>query len=134
MYSEITKEQINVNETMNKLNCNGCGAIIDFYGIVRPQGEVGEILALYYDYHESMAPKILSQLLYEAIQKFSLIDALAVHRVGLIPVGEISLFIAISSRHRKEALSGMDWLIDQIKTRVPIWKKDIYKDGQYWHQ
>lgn len=134
MYSEITKDEINALELIKKLDCQGCGSIIEFHGVVRPDGELGEIMALYYDYHESMAPKILNEVLSEAIGKFSLIDGVVIHRVGLIPVGETSLFIALSSKHRKEALSGMEWLIDRIKTRVPIWKKDIYKNGSYWHQ
>ncbi len=133
MIAKIVNTIIEPQKERSDLVCNGCGSILEFSGVIRPYGNEKKLRGLYYDHHETMAIKILTGLVKESIEKFNLIDAIALHRVGYVPVGEISLYVAIASKHRDEGLNSMKWLLDQIKTKVPIWKKDIYEEGEEWH-
>lgn len=133
MIAKVMNASIEPWRERENLICKGCGSILEFSGIIRPD-KSGKILkGLYYDYHETMALKILTNLVQEVMEKFKITDAVALHRVGYVQVGEISLYVAIASEHREEGLEAMKWLLDQIKTKVPIWKKDIYEDGEKWH-
>lgn len=133
MKALITLSEIRPQEIKNELNIEGCGSLLEFSGIVRPYGPLGNIIGLFYDYHETMALKVLNSLVEDAKNKFGLKDIVAVHRVGKILVGEISLYVAISSEHREESLKAMTWILDEIKTKIPIWKKDLYHDKEEWH-
>ena len=97
----------------------------DFYG----EREVSEIS---FDAYPGMALSILESLHAEAIEKFKLLDARIVHRIGTVKAGASIVFIATGAEHRAPALQACQWLIDELKQRAPIWKKEITPQGDVW--
>ncbi len=106
------------------------GSEIIFHGRVRNLEDNTEISALEYEYYPGMAEKKLNQLAQKAIQKFGITSLFCTHRIGVVPVGEISVRIVIWSGHRTEGLQAMDWFIVELKKDVPIWKWGVLKNGE----
>ncbi len=110
------------------------GAVVTFLGVVRDKESSKELKHLFYEADETLASEEMNKVLDEAIKKYSLIDAIAIHRIGIINPGEISLFVAVCSMHRKESFEACSFIVDSIKERLPIWKKDHFVDGsESWH-
>jgi molybdopterin synthase catalytic subunit len=99
-----------------------CGAVVEFQGIVRATENGREIAGIEYEAHADMAEHQLKEIARDAIEKFALSMAVVHHRVGFVPAGETSLLVRTGSGHRAAAFEASQWMIDQIKTRVPIWK------------
>lgn len=89
-------------------------------------------MQLDYEAYEPMAIKVLRELTEEARRQWDLTHIAIYHRVGTVPIGGISVVIACSSVHRAEALHATEFLIDHLKARCPIWKKEVYEDGSVW--
>lgn len=81
-----------------------------------------------------MAEKLMLESIAEARSKWNLVKVAVYHRLGIVPVGECSIIIAISSEHRQDSLHAVEWLINQLKEKAPIWKKEIYSDGSVWKE
>jgi len=115
-----------------KLSSKRIGGIATFLGCARDfSGEhaVGEIV--FEAYHE-MALAELLRLRDEAITRFELIDARIVHRLGTVRAGENIVLIVVGAEHRAPAFDACRWLIDELKARAPIWKKEITPQGESW--
>ena len=105
------------------------GAVVSFIGLTRNNHLGRRVLGLEYEAHEVIAAKMLEKLRAEAVDRFGLVRAAIHHRLGHIEIGEASVAIAVSSRHRTAAFDGCRFLIDELKTTVPIWKKEFYADN-----
>jgi molybdopterin synthase catalytic subunit len=105
----------------------GVGAMIDFWGLVRSQEGEREIDGLHYEAKGSMAEHQLRAISREAIERFGLKLVIIHHRVGFVPVGKASLFARVAAPHRAEAVRAVEWLVDELKKRVPIWKLPRFK-------
>jgi molybdopterin synthase catalytic subunit len=116
-----------VNEELAALRASSqrMGGIATFIGCARDFSEGREA-------YDSMALAEMNALRSEAIAKFGLLDACIVHRIGVIGAGEQIVFIAAGAEHRAPALQACQWLIDELKQRVPIWKKEITPQGDSW--
>jgi len=108
------------------------GGIATFIGIARDFSEGREVTEISFDAYGSMALAEMNKLRDEAIAKFGLLDARIVHRVGVVGAGEQIVFIAAGAEHRAPALQACHWLIDELKQRVPIWKKETTPQGDAW--
>ena len=108
------------------------GALAMFDGIVRNNSRGRRTLYLDYSGYEPMALRKMEQLATEALQRFAVRDLRIVHRLGRLQIGESSVYIAVSSAHRAAAFDACRWLIDTLKTTVPIWKKEFFEDGAVW--
>lgn len=108
------------------------GAKVRFDGIVRGYLGDKQVLRLEFEAYESMALKVLNTIVTEAEVKWSLHQILVVHRTGNVLAGEIAVIIEVVSQHRKEAFAACQYLIDELKSRVPIWKREVYEDGSSW--
>ena len=108
------------------------GGIATFIGCARDFSEGREVKAIGFDAHPAMALSELRKLRSEAIERFGLIDARVVHRLGEVQAGDDIVFIAAAAEHRAPALEACRWLIDGLKARVPIWKKEITPTGESW--
>ncbi len=91
-----------------------------------------EVSEISFDAYDSMAVRAMNQLRKEAISQYQLLDARIVHRVGRVAAGEQIVLIATGAEHRAPALQACQWLIDELKQRVPIWKKEITPQGEVW--
>ena len=105
------------------------GAVVTFEGLVRNVNEGRPVVALEYSAYPELALKEGEKILEEARQRFPLEAVKAVHRVGRLEIGDLAVWIAVASGHRGEAFEACRWIIDEIKERVPLWKKEIYADG-----
>jgi molybdopterin converting factor subunit 1 len=108
------------------------GAVVTFDGIVRNNSRGRRTLYLDYTSYEPMALCKMEQLAIDALARFAVRDVRIVHRLGRLQIGETSVYIAVSSAHRAAAFEACRWLIDTLKTTVPIWKKEHFEDGAVW--
>ena len=105
------------------------GGVVEFYGVVRGKEGVAPITGIRYEAYREMADHQLVKLATEAIEQFPLLELTLHHRIGWIPVAEPSLFLRVSSAHRGPAFQAAEWLIVQLKLRVPIWKHPVDGNG-----
>jgi molybdopterin synthase catalytic subunit len=103
------------------------GATIDFWGVVRRLEGGREIEGIEYEAHGKMAEHQLRHIAEEAVEKFQLQRVIVHHRIGFIAVGEPSLFLRVASPHRGEGFRASQWIVDELKKKVPIWKKPRFK-------
>ena len=107
---------------------HGTGAVVVFDGVVRDD----EITEMELEAYEEVAVKELEKIADEATRQFGLLHVDIIHRIGRLVVGENILIIVVSAGHRKEAYAGSRYIIEEIKKGVPIWKKELSKDGGRW--
>ena len=108
------------------------GGIGTFLGCARDFSEGREVCEIGFDAYRPMALAELQKLRTEAIERFGLVEARIVHRLGTVHAGDNIVFIATGAEHRAPALDACRWLIDELKERVPIWKKEITPGGEAW--
>jgi molybdopterin synthase catalytic subunit len=126
---QLTDDTIDVTEVIDAVRRPAAGAVVLFLGTVRETTGSRKTSSLEYECYAEMAEKKLRQLEAEARERWPLQQCAIVHRLGHLPVGEISVAIALSAAHRRPAFEAGGWLIDRIKEVVPIWKKENYVDG-----
>jgi len=125
----ICEEPIDIASLISKVGTNDSGAISSFIGTTRDNFEGKRVLRLEYESYTPMAQKELLKICSKIRNKWDVKKIAMVHRIGLVPIGEASVAIMISSAHRKESLEATSWAIDELKSTVPIWKKEIYEDS-----
>jgi MoaE-MoaD fusion protein len=108
------------------------GAIATFQGTVRRQSRGRRVIALEYEAYEGMAEKVMAEIADGVRERYDLREVAIAHRTGRCEVGEVSVAIAVSAAHRQDALSACRDVIDQLKERVPLWKKELYEGGEEW--
>lgn len=108
------------------------GGIATFLGCARDFSEGRDVREIGFDAYRPMALAELQKLRTEAIARFALLDARIVHRLGTVRAGDNIVFIAAGAEHRAPALEACRWMIDELKERVPIWKKEITPTGESW--
>ena len=104
----------------------GAGAILDFWGVVRRLEDGREIEGIEYEAHREMAEHQLKRIAEQTTERFQLQLVIIYHRIGFIVVGEASLFVRIASLHREEAFRASQWIINELKMKVPIWKRPAF--------
>ena len=126
----ISEEPIDVEGLLANVKDDSAGASILFLGTVRNHNEGYDVSGIYYEAYIRMAEDALSKIEAEVIKRWNLKKFAAVHRIGDLKIGEVSVAIAVSSEHRAEAFEAARYAIDQIKTEVPIWKKEEINNGK----
>lgn len=120
---------IDVAQLQRELNDPAAGGYVSFEGWVRNHNEGQPVTQLEYEAFEALAIKEGERIVDEAKQRFGILRATCVHRIGSLAIGEIAVWVGVSSAHRAEAFAACRYLIDEIKHRVPIWKKEHYVNG-----
>ena len=128
----ITTNHLSLQEVMHELEDNSAGALSIFMGNVRKRGMFGNVSGIYYEAYSEMAEEKMREIENEAQTKWGLKKLVAIHRIGNLKVGETSIIIGVSSEHRYEAFEACKYIINNVKTRVPIWKKEISEESQKW--
>ena len=105
------------------------GALATFEGWVRNHNEGQAVDSLEYSSYPNLANKEGRRIMEEAIARFDLDGAIARHRTGLLEIGDIAVWVGVSAAHRRDAFDACSYIIDEIKRRVPIWKKEYYPTG-----
>ena len=124
----IQAEDVDIGALIAGAKRPGTGAIVVFDGIVRDD----DIREMELEAYRDVAEKELAEIAGQAMEKFGLISVDIVHRVGRLRVGDNILVIVVGAGHRKEAYEGSRYIIERIKAGVPIWKKEIRRDGSSW--
>jgi molybdopterin synthase catalytic subunit len=127
---EITDAPIDHAALTERVRSNQAGAVCTFLGTVREMTGEKRTAALEYEAYPEMAGKTMAELEVEARRRWPILDAALVHRVGRLDLGEVSVVVAVSCPHRQQAFEACRWLIDHLKEVVPIWKKEVWADGQ----
>src|SRR5438067_2754716 len=105
---------------------DGAGAIVDFYGDVRRLEQGRRIVGIEYEAHQPMALHQMNNIAREAAARFGLLAIYLQHRLGSVRVGETSLFLRVAAAHRGTAFLASQWIVDELKKRVPIWKDAVF--------
>jgi len=125
----ITEETIPVLAFLAAKPEPNCGASASFLGIVRNHHEERSVQGLFYDCYRPMADKEIAALIKEAQSRWKVQVVRVLHRIGRLQVGEVAVAIVVHAQHRREAFQVCRFMIDEIKQRVPIWKKEFFQDG-----
>ena len=125
----VTTRRIDPDALRERLMNNAAGAYVGFEGWIRDQNEGQEVLRLEYESYEPLAVSEGKKVIVEAGAKYPLLQAMCVHRTGMLELGECAVWVGVSSVHRDEAFMACRFIIDQVKIRLPIWKKEYYVNG-----
>ena len=129
MQFEISADAIDPVELKAELDADRAGACVCFEGWVRNHNDGEPVTALEYESHPSTAVKEGRTILGEALQRFEIVTARCVHRVGKLDIGDCAVWVGVSAEHRGAAFEACRYIIDETKQRVPIWKKEHYTSG-----
>jgi len=130
---ELTTGEISVGEVVARLADPAIGAVVTFVGVVRGTTGGREVRHLEYEAYPEMVEETLRQIGDEIHARWKTIREVAiVHRVGRLQVGETAVVIALSAAHRHEVFDALHYGIDRLKEIVPIWKKEVWTDGEEW--
>lgn len=129
---KITEKPIDIQKVIDATTSLGAGAINVFVGTVRNTAHGKNVVWLEYEAYEAMAVAEIRKIMAETAQRWPILGSAVCHRVGTLKPGEVSVVIAVSAPHRKEAFEACEFMVSRLKEKVPIWKKEIFEDGEEW--
>jgi MoaE-MoaD fusion protein len=133
-FFELTTEPIDVGSVARRVVLPECGAIVTLDGFTREWTQGRRTKYLIYEAYDGMAVSEMQRLGAEAHLRFDIAHIGIVHRTGHLNIGDTSVVISVSAPHRKAAFEACEWAIRELKRTVPIWKKEVYEDGEEWVQ
>ena len=131
-FFELTSEPLDIGVIARRVIPAECGATVTLDGYVRQFTSGRETEHLVYEAYEPMALKEMEKLIQATHEQFEVSNVGIVHRLGKLEIGETSIVISVAAPHRKAAFAACEWLIRELKRTVPIWKKEVYADGEVW--
>lgn len=131
-FFEITTDPVDVGATARRVVLPQCGATVTLDGYAREWTKGRRTLYLVYEAYAPMALSEMQRLGTQAHEKFDIAHIGIVHRTGRLEIGETSVVIAVSAPHRRAAFAACEWAIRELKRTVPIWKKEVFADGEVW--
>ena len=129
---KITEKPIDTHKVIETASSLGAGAVNVFIGNVRSSAHGKNVRWLEYEAYESMAVAEIRKIIEEASHRWGLLGWAVSHRIGTLKPGETAVAVAVSAPHRKESFEACEFIIDEIKSKVPIWKKEVFEDGEEW--
>jgi molybdopterin synthase catalytic subunit len=129
---EITDQPLSLEPLVNVVKRSSSGAVATFLGVVREQTRGRQVRYLEYEAYREMAICKMREIADEIRREWEVDEIAMVHRVGRLQIGDASVAIAVSAPHRREALAACAYAIDRLKEIVPIWKKEVWTDGEEW--
>jgi molybdopterin synthase catalytic subunit len=128
----LSEQPLSVEDAVAEVRDHAAGAIATFIGTTRAHSRDRDVLHLDYEAYEGMAEQVMGDLAAELTRRHDLCKVAIHHRVGRIEIGETSVVVAVSAPHRAAALAACREAIDELKTSVPLWKKETYAGGEEW--
>jgi MoaE-MoaD fusion protein len=128
----LVEGPIDLGAVIAEVEDERAGAIATFEGTVRRQSRGRTVTALEYEAYSGMAEKVMAEIADAVKSRYELCEVAVTHRVGRCEIGEVSVAIAVSAPHRHDAFSACRDVIDELKERVPLWKKELYEGGEEW--
>ena len=132
MSFKVTEEVLDPRALERELESGDNGAVVTFLGVVRNNSRGRTVSYLEYDAYAPMAIKVMSQIAEEVKARWPITDLGVWHRIGRLEIGDASLLVVVTSPHRKEAFEACHNAVDRIKEIVPVWKKEVWNDGESW--
>jgi len=129
---EIADKAIDIQACIDAAQSERAGAVDVFIGTVRNHNNAKEVVRLIFETYDTMAVKKMQELADQAREKWEIEKIVMVHRKGTLEIGDVAVVIAVSTPHRAASFEACQWLIDTLKQVVPIWKREVYKDGEEW--
>jgi molybdopterin synthase catalytic subunit len=130
IHAAIVHDPIRTDSVLAHVGSDEDGAAVLFLGMVRDHADGRPVTGMTYESYEEMAEPVLREIATEAARRIGSDRVAVVHRVGDLAIGEVSVAIAVSSPHRAEAFDASRYVIEEIKKRLPVWKKEHYADGE----
>ncbi|MGI9034702.1 MAG: molybdenum cofactor biosynthesis protein MoaE [Pyrinomonadaceae bacterium] len=131
-FFELTTEPLDLSRIARRVCLPECGATVTLDGYVRQFTKGRETKYLVYEAYEPMAVRETEKLIAAAREQFAVAAIGIAHRLGRLEIGETSVVISVAAPHRRAAFEACEWLIRELKRRVPIWKKEVYRGGEMW--
>lgn len=136
-FCELTTDPIDITAVARRVVPPDCGATVTLDGYARKftkqkDGSTRETQYLVYEAYQEMALKEMQMLIDRVKRDFEISNVGIVHRTGRLDIGETSVAISVAAPHRKAAFAACEWLIRELKRTVPIWKKEVYANGEEW--
>ena len=131
-FFELTPDPIDVGEVARRVVLPQCGAAVTLDGYAREWTQGRRTLYLVYEAYAPMALSEMRRLGREARERFDIAHIGIVHRTGRLEIGETSVVVTVSAPHRRAAFEACEWAIRELKRVVPIWKKEVFEDGEVW--
>ena len=128
----VQREDVDIDAVLEAVKSAKSGCVVSFLGTVRDVSEGRSVQRMSIEVYEEMAVKQLSMIRGEAMERFGVHEVAVVHRYGDLEVGDNIVFIGVSAGHREEAFRACRYVIDELKERVPLWKKEYTGDGEVW--
>lgn len=128
VHAEVTQSPISTDQLIPLIKTDEAGAVVTFSGDVRDNDHDRNVASLEYEIHPTAA-KVIAEVANKVASEFDVISVATAHRYGLIPIGEAAFVVAVSAKHRQAAFECCSKLVDEIKTQIPIWKHQVFKDG-----
>ena len=128
----LTREPLDPEAITVTVRDDSNGGVVTFLGTTRDQTAGRRVMYLKYEAYQEMAKKMLARITDEVLERWGVGDVSIAHRFGRLEIGEVSLVIAVASPHRDEAFAACRYAVDRIKQNVPIWKKEVFEDGEAW--
>jgi molybdopterin synthase catalytic subunit len=129
---KITEKPVDVQKVIDTASSLGAGAVSVFIGTVRNSAHAKNVLWLEYEAYESMAVAEIRKIIDDASHRWPLQGWAVCHRIGTLKPGEVSVVVAVSTPHRADSFDACEYIIDTIKEKAPIWKKEVFEDGEEW--
>ncbi len=129
---KITEKAIDVQKVIDTACSLGAGAVNVFIGTVRNTAHHKKVVWLEYEAYESMAVAEIKKITDEAAHRWPIQGCAVSHRIGTLKPGEVSVVVAVSTPHRRDSFEACQFVIDNLKAKAPIWKKEVFEDGEEW--
>jgi molybdopterin synthase catalytic subunit len=129
---KITEKPIDVQKVIDTASSLAAGAVNVFIGTVRNNANGKNVTWLEYEAYETMAVNEIRKIIDDASHRWPLLGWAVSHRIGTLKPGEVSVVVAVSSPHRRESFEACQYIIDTLKAKAPIWKKEVFEDGEEW--
>ena len=128
----LSDEPLSLDRVVDEVRTDDAGAIATFTGTTRVQSRGRTVTHLDYEAYEGMAERVMAEIAESLQARYELTGIAIHHRVGRVGIGDTSVVIAVSAPHRQDALAACKDAIDELKERVPLWKKEVYEGGEEW--
>lgn len=125
----LSEAPVRIAPLREELSHQTAGAFASFEGWVRDHNDGRAVDGLRYEAYIALAEKEGERVLQEAVDKFAIVDARCVHRIGDLAIGDLAVWVGVSAAHRGAAFDACRYIIDEVKSRVPIWKHERYREG-----
>jgi molybdopterin synthase catalytic subunit/molybdopterin converting factor small subunit len=128
----LSDAPLSLDAAVAEVRADEAGAIATFIGTTRVHSRDRTVRHLDYEAYEGMAEQVMSRIATELKERYDILDIAIHHRTGRVDIGEASVVIAVSAKHRQDALAACKDAIDTLKEQVPLWKKEVYEGGEEW--